>query len=727
MPLPSPILDDRSFQQLAAELKSRIPVYNPEWTDHNESDPGITLLELFAFQAENLLYRFNQIPEATYLEFLRLLQLPLRPAQAAKALLSFTTEAPAGVAVAPKTIASAGKLEFQTLTETHAWPLSCVAVCRSSTALTAEDAGSEVAEFIHRTADALPPELAEAPRLYYENKLLDPSVSGDAVDFGTAVDGMMWIALLAEKGFDKAEWLKPGAEPALLNLGFEPDLPAGSMAQIDPCPGLDAASAAPQLAWQISTSRPLKNGQPQYASLRLVADTTRGLMQGGTLRLELPRAAQDIDVAAADIDLAGAGDFPPPLDDKRTAKLICWLRVFRRNGSHFGRFIYVGVNATEAEQARVADAQFLGTGNGQPSQVFALAKRPVLPDTSRDAMTLEVEEAQRWVRYTRVDDFYGSDRESRHYVLDAEAGVLRFGEGARGRMPQWGERIRVRGYRYGGGAAGNVAAGAISKVGAVAGVKLANPLASVGGADAETIEAALARIPGEFRRHDRAVTASDFQELASQTPGMLIGRAECLPRFHPRTRSTQAAGVVSVMVWPQSDPRHPNAPLPDAPMLRAVCQWLDARRLVTTELYVIPPTYRKVAISVAFKVKDGYGVEAVRRWVELVLRQYLAPLPPYGPSGQGWPLGRRVHGPELEAAALQVEGVEFLEDLAVAAWNESTQSWAPGSVELLAFEVPEVSALTVVSGLPMPAPGEGVDPAAPPGVYLPFPVLREEC
>ena len=82
MPLPSPILDDRSFAQLSTELKARIPVYSPEWTDHNASDPGITLLELFAFQAEGLLYRLNQVPEATYLEFLRLLQIPLRPAQA---------------------------------------------------------------------------------------------------------------------------------------------------------------------------------------------------------------------------------------------------------------------------------------------------------------------------------------------------------------------------------------------------------------------------------------------------------------------------------------------------------------------------------------------------------------------------------------------------------------------------------------------------------------------
>ena len=88
MPLPSPILDDRSYQQLRDELVRRIPVYAPEWTDHNASDPGITLIELFAFLGENLLYRFNQIPDATKLAFLRLLQIPLRPATAARALVS---------------------------------------------------------------------------------------------------------------------------------------------------------------------------------------------------------------------------------------------------------------------------------------------------------------------------------------------------------------------------------------------------------------------------------------------------------------------------------------------------------------------------------------------------------------------------------------------------------------------------------------------------------------
>ena len=736
MPLPSPILDDRSFAQLSAELKARIPVYNPEWTDHNASDPGITLLELFAFQAEGLLYRLNQVPEATYLEFLRLLQMPLRPAQAARALLAFSTEMPAGVALPQRTLAtavtSAGKLDFSTLDEAHAWPISSVAVGRLRTELRPADAAGEVAEFIARTADALPTALADAPRLYYETRLLDSTVAGDVLDLSSAVDGMLWIAVLAERGFDKSAWQRTDEAPALLNLGFEPELPAAALDDAQACPGLGAISTAPQLVWQVSTARPLTaEGQPQWAALRMVADSTRGLSQAGTLRLELPKSAIDIGLATVDVDLAGAGDFPPQLDDERQTKLVCWLRVARRNGSRdfggFGRVKLAAVNMVRTEQARLADPQYLGDGNGQPSQTFALAKKPVLPDSATDTLVLEVEDSSSggWQRWTRVDDFFGSQRESAHYTLDAEAGLLRFGEGARGRVPQWGQRIRVRGYRFGGGVAGNVAAGAINKLPAVSGAKVSNPLAAVGGADAEGVAEALARLPGEFRRHDRAVTAGDFAELALQTPGVQVGRAECLPRFHPRTRSMQAAGVVTVMVWPTRDPLHPDAPLPDAPLLRAVCERLDARRLVTTELYVIAPVYRPVAVSVALKVKDGYGIEAVRRWVELVLRQYLAPLPPFGPAGQGWPLGRRVHGPELEAAALQVEGVEFLEDLAVAAWNGS--AWVPGSVTLQAWEVPALADVTVVGGLPLPAPGAGLSMTPLDGLPLPFPVLRDEC
>ncbi len=165
--------------------------------------------------------------------------------------------------------------------------------------------------------------------------------------------------------------------------------------------------------------------------------------------------------------------------------------------------------------------------------------------------------------------------------------------------------------------------------------------------------------------------------------------------------------------------------MPDRALLDAVCAHLDERRLVTTELYVLPPTYRPVAVAVGLQVKPGYGVDAVRRWVEVVIRQYLAPLPPLGPAGQGWPLGRRVHGPELEAAALQVEGVEYLEGLDVAQ-RLADGAWAPGTVVLAPYEVPELVGITVVAGPPL-EPGEGLEPLAPAHPPVPVPVIPTHC
>src|SRR5207244_3949928 len=204
-------------------------------------------------------------------------------------------------------------------------------------------------------------------------------------------------------------------------------------------------------------------------------------------------------------------------------------------------------------------------------------------------------EPDRWQPWTSVDGFHASGEDDRVYVVDLEAGVVKFGNGVRGRTPQIGQRIRATGYRYGGGAVGNVAAGAISKIDGPVTAKVQNPLAAAGGADGEAIADALERVPAE--------------------------------------------------------------------------------------LYVIPPTYRKVSVAVGVAVKPGFGVEAVRRWVELAIRQYLAPLPPFGPDGGGWPLGRRVHGPELEAAALQVEGVEFLQGLRVASLGPDGVTWVEGSVD----------------------------------------------
>src|SRR6266498_3428248 len=89
MPLPTPKLDDRRFQDIVDEAKSRITRYCPEWTDHNVSDPGIALIELFAWMTDLMLYRVNQVPDKLYIKFLELIGVRLEAPRAARAPVTF--------------------------------------------------------------------------------------------------------------------------------------------------------------------------------------------------------------------------------------------------------------------------------------------------------------------------------------------------------------------------------------------------------------------------------------------------------------------------------------------------------------------------------------------------------------------------------------------------------------------------------------------------------------
>src|SRR5687768_667638 len=171
MPLPTPILDDRSWQQLRDELVRRIPVYTPEWTDHNPTDPGITLIELFAFLGENLLFRFNQIPEATRLAFLRLLGIPLRAATPARGLLELATDLPAGELIAPASEATAGAAGFETVQEVDVLPLEAAVLIKK---LNNGPSTTEELSFTEATELALGPLDANEKVVYYRGVQLLP-------------------------------------------------------------------------------------------------------------------------------------------------------------------------------------------------------------------------------------------------------------------------------------------------------------------------------------------------------------------------------------------------------------------------------------------------------------------------------------------------------------------------------------------------------------------------
>jgi hypothetical protein len=568
--LPDIRLDDRNWEQLRDELLRRIPVHSETWTDHNPSDPGIVLLELFAYLGENLLYRINRAPEKARREFLNLLNIPLLPARSATTLMHFTLprgeESPVNLAfggTAARTLVTAGKVEFQVNAELTVLPVEARAYIKQPVPEPAADiVGAEgmksLLEDHFGAAGETPP--AHSSHGYYQSTPL-PEVTSGILPPVTAIAGTLdrtlWVALLAPralvKGFEgvvlqsRLQQLRLAIAGKPLSLGVRVDDALCAPHDHRRCPDPGSETARVPLEWHIGSGRfnpadkPLVNNIV-YQRLSVAADDSAALTRSGVVRLQLPAAmAGGLTpfgdwAAVLDPDLLGVGELPPRLeqaDDQ--ARVLSWIRARRPAGGYpQPRLHHIAVNTVGVEQTVTAAGELLGYGSGQSGQQFRLSKTPVLVDTQ----LLQLREAGQWENWQQIESLTLSLPDDRHYELELNSGVILFGDGVHGRIPRPGEAIRCISYRYGGGVAGNVPAEAINKVrgdGAVASLKCANPFAAADGADGETIPDAIDRIPRWMRNRERAVAATDFVELAQNTPGVDVGRVQV-----PATQTSRA-------------------------------------------------------------------------------------------------------------------------------------------------------------------------------------------
>ena len=410
--------------------------------------------------------------------------------------------------------------------------------------------------------------------------------------------------------------------------------------------------------WEVST--PHGDGE-DYLPVDVIADGSAGLTRAGVVRLLLP-GGDDMGAPSNDVLRqlrAGVGDRPPRIDDADVAaRLVTWIRLRPDAAAHLTslRLAWAGINAVAIEQRRTLGRQTIGHGTGASDLELSLGAASV----ESDSLAIEVEEDEGMRTWRAVADVAAAGRGERVFSLDSEAGTVRFGDGVRGRAPEAGRVIQVARMRAGGGAAGNLPAGVIQTISAPAGaprLKVLQPLPTTGGADAENLADAEARIPAQIRHGGRAVTAADYRELALRTPGVSIGRVEVLERFKPQQRRDGVPGVVSVMALPARQDTDAPAPRPDRPLLETVFAWLDERRPLTTELYVIGADYVPLGVSAAVELVDSNQREAVLNMVTAAIRLHLWALPPGGSDGNGWPLGRAVDDRTIEAVVARVPGV----------------------------------------------------------------------
>ena len=769
MPPVEPKIDKRDYESILNEALARIPVHNPEWTNFNDSDPGITLVQLFAYMTDKLLYRSNLIPRRSRLKFLTLLGIDLQPAEAARGMVTFTNKRSPqeSVQLSSGMELFASQVPFQTENGLYVLPVQGKVYYKCKIPGDTNDKISAIIDQLYVSFREKGIRIEK-----YETKPLEPPASGTIfpiVDLaepglqegvetsGHALDQSLWMALLA-RNRDDVEKTRKAIANTVITLGILPELtnayrvlpPAGT--PVDTVKSnliYEIPRKDPDRGWILPPDDPKKRMDMAVYKPLEARSTVDLLSKPGVVQLTLPdsdnlRLWENLDPLEH-----GTGNFPPSLEDTDILdRVITWIRIRLQapKGSSKqqvkARINWVGINAAHIIQKIHVSSEILEKGTGEPDQMVTLVNRPVISNSVRLTVNGEL--------WNEIDDLMNAESEVpvrsskltsgsnpphvyknnvNVYTIDRNSGEIHFGNGLRGARPPFGSVIRVS-YDYGGGPAGMVGIGAINKAPSLSpGLSVSNPLPTWGGSEEESLEEAEKRIPLFLKHRDRLVSRTDFEEIVRETPGINLGRVDVLPLIHPDLPTSKSPGVITVMVIPSHDPLQPDAPEPDRLFLDMICEHLNPRRLVTTEVHVRAPRYIPVWVSIGVEVIAGLDLAPVLEEVKTSMKKFLSPLTG-GFDGHGWPLNNDVEASELLTIATRVSGISKVNSVLLAGKDgKKTDTVTMGGLEL-----PRLMGLAVQSGMAMEldellgkAQAEPGDPGTQVLVHVPVVPPEFEC
>lgn len=707
--LPLPNLDDRFFEEIVKDSRKKIPRLSPRWTDENYHDPGITLIELFAWLTEMQQYYLNRITPRNEQKFLKLLGLTLKEACPARAEVTFS-----GV-------------EDQL-------------VLPRATRLAARDRVFETGEQL-----LLVPARIEKVLVYDSSGSLDytsaNSYSGVTYyAFGREAAGGNRLYI----GFDRALPVNRDIFLAV-NLFEDYPVPLGGNGQQPE----DVIPPA-RVAWKFYGAGPEGDNGSDWLPLEVAGDETAHLSRSGRVTLRVPGAMQPTiihpagdrgrywicctveeegypvsprldrilintvscvqsNTLSAVFTFSGSGEPGQTFEVDHCLAYYGHNRVqvrddqgnwryLEKNGDNSGAgpklcysiekhpqekktVLILGDRDGGAAPPRgegnirlisyrpeFAGLRYLGRSSGLPNQLFTLSESNV------DGKSLLIQVSKKpsgssvtvWEDWEMVENFDLSGPADRHFVYNSDTGEIKFGNNEQGFIPGAGEEdnICIISCRTGGGDGGNVRENEINAIidrpEELKTVEVANRFPASGGSERETIEEAKGRVRAELKRQYRAVTSEDYEEAARSTPGLRVARVKAIPLFSPGLKDyplNKARSQVSVVVVPYSD--QPK-PLPGKSFLQMVRRHLESYRLITTELHVIPPEYIKITVHAVVAVTPHISPDPLA--IAGALEKFLDPLGAGNGSG-GWEFGRTVYKGDVYSVINAIDGVEYIKDL----------------------------------------------------------------
>jgi predicted phage baseplate assembly protein len=614
------MLDDRRYEDLLSEAHTLVRQKCPLWTDAKAADPGITLIELFAWMTDMLSYRINRLPEKAHVALLNLLDVQLEAPRAARTDLRLMLEHP---------------------------PTRTIHIrARETEAATLRTPTQESIVFRTASSFRIPPLHMSAYLLKRDGDLTEVTIVGDRGALPTGKDSFAFSQ-------------EPKLDDSML-LGFPASLDRLVMrveVECDPAYGVGIDPHHPPLAWAVSIP------DDKWLPLLPLSDSTNGFNKpSGAIELELPEGTARQTIGLHRLYWLRCALDPEAAEAAHQKIYTRSPRISALGAAPIGASV-------PAEHSQTVEWEPLGRSDGTPGQTFKVRNAPVLPLGDGERLEVCDRQSRHWRKWTRVKSFAKSKPQDPHFLFDESGGEVEFGPAVRqpggafrqyGAVPAVGSVLRFSAYRHGGGSAGNVGAETLTQLRRpIAGVRsVTNPRAASEGMDGESLAHARTRVAIDRRTGQRAITGEDFEDMCVAA-NKRVARARCL--------GGDDGQPARVYIVPHVD--RPQRGLsatelePKPDLLEELAGYLNECRLVGTTISLAPARYRAVSVVVRARAEAGVDREKLRQGILRALYIYLNPLIGGSASGEnddegeGWSFGRDLKRGELYPLVEGVAGV----------------------------------------------------------------------
>ena len=613
-----PNLDDQKYDDIVETARRKVMQIFPDWSNFNPSDPGLTILELFAWLKEMQQYHLNHISHIGVLSCLLLLGITPLKAAAAKVIAVFSKtqppqESPYTIAIGFP-FAAEGGLVYETLSEVTIGDASIVSVWIDS-----GNGPAELSERAHTQGlliEPFGPNESEDACLYIgfdKPTLPELKLYFDIFDeypvlrspFGDELMPSRDISWEYGSDFDAASetvdmtrgFSVSGEVRITLGGEWEASIPAQGMRK---CYWLRA--------------RLIGRGVEEIPKIKRITNNFAALTQCETLSIDADLPTRSGTLTLRDY-LGTFGEHIVFASEPRG-----WIRLPAPQKRRFGDRTEIETG-NDAANYRVVSIKadfsaIMSTETDLPGIRLRIPAQGYF-----EHIKLMIEDSGIWQDWALIEHLHTAGPHDRVFSLDSEDSSVVFGDNVHGACPPAGnDNVLISACRVTRGAEGNILQHKLSVVGSGADVPLPdNITAGEGGRDPETLSQTLARVAVVLSERDRCVTREDYERIAAATPGTRILKTRAIEGYDAITRETGNPTLVTVVVQPFSASEHPK---PDERLRSRVKRHLDKGRLLTTRIEVVAPEYIPIAVKIDAVVSDS---DAARKSIKENLLRFLSP------------------------------------------------------------------------------------------------------